>query len=81
MKQCLWHLQVEYSPSGGAVVYVGDAAGSVYNAGRVVVTVPLGVLKDEIITFEPALPKPKLDAIDSFNQVRLRSCWKLPHQA
>ena len=42
----LLYKQVEYyDTTGGVLVYVGDAAGSVYNASRVVVTVPLGVLK------------------------------------
>ncbi len=44
----------------GVLVTAGDA---IYRADCAVVTVPLGVLKANHITFSPALPSPKQDAI------------------
>ncbi len=44
----------------GVVVETSEAS---YAADAVIVTVPLGVLKDEVIRFEPALPAPKRVAI------------------
>ena len=38
---------------------------STFEADYVIITVPLGVLKNNIITFSPALPQEKLDAIDN----------------
>ncbi len=35
-----------------------------YRADAVLVTVPLGVLKENIITFDPPLPEEKQSAID-----------------
>ncbi len=46
-----------------AAVQVETAAGEVFTADRVIVTVPLGVLQAGVITFEPALPAAKLAAL------------------
>lgn len=45
-------------------VSVGTADGSTYLADRVIVTVPLGVLKSKAITFTPPLPADKQAGID-----------------
>ena len=52
-----------------AIDYAGDdvrvsAAGTVYQARQVVVTVPLGVLQQQRIAFRPALDSPHQQAID-----------------
>jgi polyamine oxidase len=47
---------------GGATVTV-DTAGEVFEADRVIVTVPLGVLKAGTIEFDPPLPDAKQQAI------------------
>jgi monoamine oxidase len=62
--------QVEFSKPVTAIDYSGSsvvvtAGGSNYTADRVLITVPLGVLKEGSIAFTPALPAPKLDAISS----------------
>lgn len=57
-------------------VMVTTSDNTLYAADKVIVTVPLGVLKRGSIRFEPALPQAKLDAIDAlgmgvFNKVYL----------
>lgn len=47
---------------GGAMVTV-ETAGEVFEADRVIVTVPLGVLKADTIVFDPPLPEDKQQAI------------------
>ncbi len=37
--------------------------GETITSSAVVVTVPLGILKTEVIEFEPSLPRPKLEAV------------------
>jgi lysine-specific histone demethylase 1B len=49
----------------GGTVSVTTASNTVYEADRVLVTVPLGVLKAGLINFNPNLPTDKLDAIQS----------------
>ena len=44
------------------------------NARKVIVTVPLGVLKDDMISFQPKLPDEKLDAIKSLSMGTLDKC-------
>lgn len=44
----------------------------VFNGARVIVTVPLGVLKRGSIQFSPALPEPKLGVIKSESSVQER---------
>lgn len=48
---------------GGPQVRVETTRGAV-SADRVIVTVPLGVLKAQTVTFEPPLPQEKADAIE-----------------
>lgn len=48
-----------------------------YRAEAVLVTVPLGVLKENVIAFDPPLPEEKQSAIDrlgfgNLNKVKLR---------
>ena len=50
---------IHYAPTG---VVVQSSAGA-FAADAAVVTVPLGILKDEAIRFEPTLPAPKRAAI------------------
>ena len=52
--------QVDYS---GSAVVVTTESGDTFEADRVVVTVPLGVLKAGTISFTPALPPAMRDAI------------------
>lgn len=47
-----------------ADIILTTAAGATFEANRVVVTVPLGVLKQDLISFLPALPPRKRGAID-----------------
>jgi monoamine oxidase len=53
--------EVDYA---GTDIVVTTAAGATFEATRVVVTVPLGVLKQSLISFLPALPLRKRGAID-----------------
>jgi monoamine oxidase len=52
--------RVEHGESG---VRVETEGGEVFEADRVVVTVPIGVLQRETIVFEPSLPADKRDAL------------------
>lgn len=56
----------DQKPSGGnsRSARVETEGGEVFKADQVVVTAPLGVLKQQSIQFEPALPDWKLGAID-----------------
>lgn len=56
--------QITYSPdnSGSSTIYCED--GSTVLADAIVSTIPLGVLKDETVNFEPALPTWKTGAIE-----------------
>ena len=50
-----------------------------YRAEAVLVTVPLGVLKENVIVFDPPLPEEKQSAIDrlgfgNLNKVRIFFC-------
>ncbi len=53
--------EIDYA---GTDIILTTAAGATFEATRVVVTVPLGVLKQDLISFLPALPLRKRDAID-----------------
>lgn len=59
---------------GGAEVSV-STQDAVYPADRVVVTVPLGVLKAGAIQFSPALPPPKQRAIRNLGMGVLNKCY------
>uniref|UniRef100_A0A6A7FV35 SWIRM domain protein n=1 Tax=Hirondellea gigas TaxID=1518452 RepID=A0A6A7FV35_9CRUS len=54
--------KVEYSRDGHCEVFV-KGANDFYLADAVICTIPLGVLKRDMIEFDPVLPKWKLDAI------------------
>jgi len=52
-----------------------------FQADKVIVTVPLGVLKKKTIAFLPALPKQKLTAIDSLGMGNFNKCYlRFSHQ-
>ena len=53
--------QIEWGTKG---VRIHCSNGAVLTGGRVIVTMPLGVLKSGAITFSPALPLRKAEAID-----------------
>ena len=55
-------VEVDYS---GDRVTVATSSGETFNADRVIVTVPLALLKAEVIRFCPPLPEKKVDAIRS----------------
>ena len=48
-----------------------SAGSKVYEADFVIVTLPLGVLKEDTVTFSPALSKEKTDAIKSVGMSEL----------
>jgi len=54
--------RVAVGPDGDGVVVETDAR--THEADHVVVTLPLGVLQDGVVAFDPALPDDKLAAID-----------------
>lgn len=53
--------EIDYA---GTDIILTTAGGAIFEAMRVVVTVPLGVLKQDLISFLPALPLRKRGAID-----------------
>ena len=56
---------ITYHQSTTSLVKVTTSDGSMYKSVRVIVTVPLGVLKKGSITFTPSLPTSKQNAINS----------------
>ncbi len=56
-----------------AVITMND--GSTQSADQVLVTVPLGVLKTDAITFDPPLPQPKTTAIARLGMGLLNKLW------
>lgn len=56
---------VTYQQQSSNLVTITTTDGSVYTSTRVIVTVPLGVLKKGSITFNPPLPAAKTSAINS----------------
>ena len=63
--------RVEYSADGARVT----TDQGVFEGKVVLVTVPLGVLKNNAITFEPSLPKWKTDSIARLNMGVLNKCY------
>lgn len=57
-----------------ATVLVSTAA-KTYSADQVILTVPLGVLKQNQLQFKPALPQPKLEAIQQLGMGVLNKCY------
>ena len=66
----------EIDHSGPAIV-VTTAAGAAFEAARVIVTVPLGVLKEGFIAFRPSLPVRKTDAIAKLEMGVLNKAYLL----
>lgn len=62
--------------SGSTIVVTTDG-GATFEADRVVVTVPLGVLKDGFIAFRPSLPVRKRDAIAKLEMGVLNKAYLL----
>lgn len=60
-----YETQVVEIDHGGDVATLVTADGSVYEADRVIVTVPLRILQRRDITFTPALEDDRIDAIDA----------------
>ena len=61
----------------GAAIVVTTAGGATFEAGRVIVTVPLGVLKEGFIAFRPSLPDRKRDAIAKLEMGVLNKAYLL----
>ncbi len=55
-------VSINYS---GSQVSVSTSNGTVYTADRILVTVPLAILKNSSIVFNPALPSDKIQAINN----------------
>ena len=55
---------IDYS---GNMVEVRNTNGQVFSGDRIILTVPLAILKSNSINFTPALPAAKLDALDAVN--------------
>lgn len=53
---------IDYS---GSTITIKDSGGTSYSCDRVIVTVPLAILRQEFIRFAPKLPAEKLSAISS----------------
>ncbi len=66
----------EIDHSGPAIVLT-TASGAAFEADRVIVTVPLGVLKDDFIAFRPSLPVRKRSAIASLEMGVLNKTYLL----
>ncbi|MCA9980511.1 MAG: FAD-dependent oxidoreductase, partial [Anaerolineales bacterium] len=63
----------------GRVVVESDTA--VYEAEAAIITLPLGVLQAGTVTFSPALPRAKQQAIDSLGMGLLNKCYlRFPRQ-
>lgn len=62
---------IDYSE---AKVKVWDTAGQMYEADKVIVTVPVSVLKAGLITFEPALPNFQVEALQ---KIGMSACVKV----
>lgn len=52
---------------GGSKVTLQDSDGNIYEKDRVIVTAPLGVLKSQLINFNPNLPPLHLQAINAMS--------------
>ena len=63
----VFNAQVETIDYSGDEVILTTADGSEYRAEKVILTVSLGVLKSNSITFNPSLPSTKIDAIQNVN--------------
>ncbi|MCJ1445257.1 MAG: hypothetical protein MMC23_005762 [Stictis urceolatum] len=63
-KKTVDHIAYSSNASSGTSAKVTCTDGESIDASHVVITAPLGVLKDKAITFEPELPQWKQDSID-----------------
>ncbi len=59
----------------GEQISVSTVDGSAYIADKVIVTVPVGVLKAQKITFDPPLAASKTDAISRLDMGVLEKLW------
>ena len=64
LSKVIYNQQVVTIDYSGALVSVATASGSIYTADKIILTVPLGVLKEGDISFNPALSAAKQSAID-----------------
>lgn len=63
---------------GAEAVTVTTADGGAYGAEYAIVTISLGLLKQDAIAFTPPLPQQKTAAIAAMASRRLRPCWAAP---
>lgn len=68
-----WRAESVAIEDDGIAVFSTDRA--VFRADRVVVTLPLGVLKSGAVAFEPPLPAAKQEAIDGLGVALLDKVW------
>lgn len=61
--------------STGSLVFVTAEDGTKYNASRVIITVPLGVLQSGNINFIPPLDQGKVDAINRLGMGVMDKLW------
>lgn len=61
----------------GSNIVVTTATGATFEAARIIVTVPLGVLKDDFISFRPSLPSRKRSAIANLEMGVLNKVYLL----
>ncbi len=66
--------EIDYSAS---TIVVTTAGGATFEADMVIVTVPLGVLKEDFIAFRPSLPVRKRDAIAKLEMGVLNKAYLL----
>jgi monoamine oxidase len=64
--------EIDYSNNA---VKVTCSNGTILNADKVIVTVPLGVLKNNVIKFIPTLPSTKITAINKLGMGALDKCY------
>jgi hypothetical protein len=65
LENILYDKQVSSVDYSGSQVLVNCADGSVFSADKILITVPLPILKNNEIAFTPALPESKLNAIET----------------
>jgi len=68
-------INIQWSESGATVTDTANSANSTSVADRVVVTVPLGVLKASSMSFDPPLPAAQQGAIDALGMGVLDKYW------
>ena len=71
IKTNTWVTQIDYS---GEKVGLIDSLGQTYQADRVLITVPISILRDGDITFSPSLPVQKVEA---FHKIGMNTGMKI----